>query len=160
VDLGVCERRKLSVNVAKRKVMRLTRNDNVDDIEMTLDGIRMEEVDCFIYLGVDIDRDGGMKNEMKHRVTEEEKVNGVLWKIWKGEGVSIDSKKYVREHISQDLIIAIIRFLILVPTLLYDGGVWAIAEDRRSMGVMEMRWMGAMCGVSIMYRVRNAEVWL
>jgi hypothetical protein len=106
-----------------------------------LDGIRVEEVDCFRYLGADIDRDGGMK----HRVTEGEKVNGVLWKIWKGEGVSNDAKRSMYESI-------------LVPTLLYDSGVWAIADDRRSMVVMEMRWMRAMCVVSIMYRVRNEEM--
>jgi hypothetical protein len=33
----------------------------------------MEEVDCFRYLGVDIDRDGGMKNEMKHNGLTERK---------------------------------------------------------------------------------------
>jgi hypothetical protein len=30
---------------------------------------------------VDIDRDGGMKSEMKHRVTEGKKVSGVLRKM-------------------------------------------------------------------------------
>jgi hypothetical protein len=58
----VCERRKLSVNVANSKVMRVTRNENVGDTEITLNGIRMEEVYYFRYLGVDIDRDGGMKS--------------------------------------------------------------------------------------------------
>jgi hypothetical protein len=43
-------------------------------------------MNCFRYLGVDIDGDGGMKSEMKHRVSEREKVSGVLSKIWKGEG--------------------------------------------------------------------------
>jgi hypothetical protein len=38
----------------------------------------MEEVECFRYLGVDIDRDGGMKSEMKHSVSEGEKVSGCL----------------------------------------------------------------------------------
>jgi hypothetical protein len=49
----VCEMSKLSVNVAKSKVMRVTKNGNVGDIEITLNIIRMEEVDCFRYLGVD-----------------------------------------------------------------------------------------------------------
>jgi hypothetical protein len=30
----------------------------------------MEEVECFRYLGVDIDRDGDIKSEMKHTVRE------------------------------------------------------------------------------------------
>jgi hypothetical protein len=36
---------------------------------------------------VDIDRDGPMKNEIKHKVSEGEKVTGVLRKIWKGAGM-------------------------------------------------------------------------
>jgi hypothetical protein len=79
----VCKRRKLSVNVTKSKVMRVTRNENAGDIEITLNLIRMEEVYCFRCLGVDIDRDGAMKSEIKHRVTEGEKVSGVLKKMWK-----------------------------------------------------------------------------
>jgi hypothetical protein len=47
-------------------VTRATRKDNVGVIDITLNGIRMEEVDSFRYLGVDIDRDEGMKSEMKH----------------------------------------------------------------------------------------------
>jgi hypothetical protein len=43
----------------------------------------MKEVDCFKYLGVDIDRDGRIKSEIRFRVSEGEKVNGVLKKIWK-----------------------------------------------------------------------------
>jgi hypothetical protein len=55
--------------------------------------IRMEEVDCFRYLGVDTDRDGGMEIQMKHGVTEGEKVSGVLKNIWRGEGMSRDANR-------------------------------------------------------------------
>jgi hypothetical protein len=41
------------MNVSKSKVMIVTRRENVGDIYITLNGIRMEEVDCFRYLGVD-----------------------------------------------------------------------------------------------------------
>jgi hypothetical protein len=45
---------------------------------------------------------------------------------------------------------------ILVPTVLYGNEVWAAsAEDRRRMGVIEMKCTRTMCGVSI----RNEEVW-
>jgi hypothetical protein len=43
-------------------------DENVDDFDATLNVIRMEEVDCFRYVGVD--RSGGIKNERKHRVSE------------------------------------------------------------------------------------------
>jgi hypothetical protein len=48
---------------------------------------------------------------------------------------------------------------IVVPTLLYASEMWAtITEERRTMGVMEIKCMRAKCGVSIIDRVRNEEV--
>jgi hypothetical protein len=142
----VCERCKLSVNVAKSKVMRVTINENFGDIENTLNGIIMDKVDCFRYLGVDNDRVGGMKSEMKHRVTEGLKVSGVLKNIWKRAGISKDAKRSMHEGI-------------VVPKLLDGSEVWAAsAEDRKKMGVMEIKCMRAMCGVNIMCRIRNEEV--
>jgi hypothetical protein len=46
----VCERRKLSVNVAKNKVMRVTRTENADNLNITINGVRLEEVECLRYL--------------------------------------------------------------------------------------------------------------
>jgi hypothetical protein len=40
----ICERRKLSVNVAKCKVMSVTRRENVGNIAITLNKIRKQEV--------------------------------------------------------------------------------------------------------------------
>jgi hypothetical protein len=42
----------------------------------------MEEIVCFTYLWVNIDRDG-MKIEIKRRTSEKYKVNGVLKRISK-----------------------------------------------------------------------------
>jgi homoserine trans-succinylase len=46
----VCERRKLLVNIAKSKVKRVTKRENVGEIYITFNGIRKEEFDCFRYL--------------------------------------------------------------------------------------------------------------
>jgi hypothetical protein len=48
---------------------------------------------------------------------------------------------------------------IVVPKLLYGSEVSArSAEDRRRMGVMELKCMRSICAVSIMDIVRNQEV--
>jgi hypothetical protein len=66
--------------------------------------------------------------------------------MWKGEGLSIDSKRGMYEGI-------------VAPTLLYGSEVWATsAAERRRMEVMEMKFMRAICGVSIMNRVINEDV--
>jgi hypothetical protein len=60
----VCDRRKLSVNVAKSKKMRVTRRKNVNNLHITVNRVKMEEAECFKYLEVNIDRDCGVKSEM------------------------------------------------------------------------------------------------
>jgi hypothetical protein len=77
----VCERRKLSVKIAKNKIITVTRRENADGLNITVNGVRMGEVECFRYFA--IDRDGCMKSEMKHTVSEGDKVNSALRKIWK-----------------------------------------------------------------------------
>ena len=47
----VCERRKLRVNVGKSKVTRYSRYGNGDRMHMIQNGEPLEEVDCFKYLG-------------------------------------------------------------------------------------------------------------
>ena len=51
---GVCERRKLRVNVGNSKVMRCSRYGNGDRIHVILNGEPLEEVDCFKYLDLNI----------------------------------------------------------------------------------------------------------
>jgi ribosomal protein L28 len=45
----ICERRTFSVNVAKSKLMTVTISENVDNLNITANGVRMEEVQCFQY---------------------------------------------------------------------------------------------------------------
>ena len=47
----VCERRKLRLNVGKSKVMRCSWHGNGDRMHVILNGKPLEEVDCFKYLG-------------------------------------------------------------------------------------------------------------
>jgi hypothetical protein len=62
-------------------------------------------------------------------MTEGEKNSGVLKKIWNAKGMSGDAKISMYEGI-------------VVSTLLYDSEMWtASEEDRRRMGVMEMKCM-------------------
>jgi hypothetical protein len=96
-----------------------------------------------MFLGVDIDRDGGMKSEMKHRVSEGEKASGVLRKMSKGEVLSRDAKRGMYERI-------------VTPTLLYSSELWATGAAKRRL--MEIMCMKTMCEVRIMGRVRNENI--
>ena len=62
----VCERRKLTVNVGKNKVMRCSRYGNGDRMHMILNGEPLEEVDYFKYLGLQVAVDGGCERDVVH----------------------------------------------------------------------------------------------
>ena len=66
----VCERRKLRVNVGKSKVMRWSRYGNGCRIDVIMNGERLEEVDCFKYLGSQVAADGGCEIDVVHRMNE------------------------------------------------------------------------------------------
>ena len=67
---GVCERRKLKVNVGKSKVMRCSRYSNEGKIHLTLTGEQLEEVERSKYLGSQAAANGGCEREVAHRMNE------------------------------------------------------------------------------------------
>jgi hypothetical protein len=52
------------VNGAKSQVMKVRRRENGDDLDFTLNSTRIEEVNCFRYLGVDIEIDDDLTSEI------------------------------------------------------------------------------------------------
>ena len=61
MSLGVCERRKLRVNVGKGKVMRCPRHGNGDRMHVILNCEPLEDVDYFTYLGSQVAADEDVK---------------------------------------------------------------------------------------------------
>ena len=66
----VCERRKLTANVGKSKVMRYSRYGNGGRMHVILNGEPLEEVDYFKYLGSKVAADGGCDRDVVHRMNE------------------------------------------------------------------------------------------
>ena len=60
----VCDRRKLRVNLGKRKVMRCSRYGNGGRMHVILNSEQLEEVDCFKYLGSQVAADGGCEGDV------------------------------------------------------------------------------------------------
>ena len=65
----VCKRRKLRVNVVKRKVIRCSRYGNGDRMHVILNDEKLEEVD-FQYLGSQVASDGECGRDVVHRMNE------------------------------------------------------------------------------------------
>ena len=53
-------------------------NEEKNGVNINLNDRRMEEVETYRYLGVDISSDGGMGEEVNHRITEAKKEWGAL----------------------------------------------------------------------------------
>ena len=88
----VCRRRKLSVNETKSKIMKIGKNGEENRVNINLNDKRMEEVETYRYLGVDISNDGGMGEEVNHGTTEAKKAWGTLKDVWKENNISREVK--------------------------------------------------------------------
>ena len=71
------------MNKTKSKIMKIGKNGDENGVNSNLNDKRMEEVETYRYLGVDISSDGGMGEELNHRITEAKKAWGALKDVWK-----------------------------------------------------------------------------
>ena len=58
--------------------MKLSKSGEYGALNVPLNGEKMEELDCFRHMAVDLSSDGGMEVEWKHIVDEGRNVAGVL----------------------------------------------------------------------------------
>ena len=59
----MCKKRKLTTNVETRKVMKVSKTGDQNELNISLDGRGMEEVNAYRYLGVDVMNDRNMNEE-------------------------------------------------------------------------------------------------
>ena len=142
----VCRRRKLKVNVGKSKVMRCSKEVGGRQLNIVLNGERLEEVDSFKYLGSVISACSDSVKEVKSRVNEVAKVQGGLKVMFNSKSLSMQVKRRLYEGIA-------------IPTALYGAETWSMSvADKKRVNVAEMKCLRGMCGVTRMDRIRNEEV--
>ena len=64
----------------------------MDAPNISLNNSRMEEVECYRYLGVDVSSDDRTNEEVRQRIGEARKVSGTLQKVWKNRRKSKGGK--------------------------------------------------------------------
>ena len=147
----VCKRRKLKVNEGKSKVMVFERrkSDVIDfarpyrvseqcvmECKIDMDGVRLEEVKEFKYLGTMLCKYGSMEGEIRERAVQGRRVIGSLGRIMKGRSVSMEVKKGLRDSI-------------VIPTLTYASETWTWNEAQRSrVRAVEMSYLRGACGTT------------
>merc|ERR1712002_424994 len=143
---SVCRRWKLTVNAGKSKVMRIGKNGEEDEVNISLNGKRREEVEIYRSLGVDIANDSGIGEEVNHRIGEARRAWGALKDVWKKRHISREAKVGMYEGIIE-------------PSLLYGCETWVLkVQDRRRMEAGEMNCLRNICGHRRIDRVPNVEI--
>ena len=94
----VCERRKLSVNAGKSKVMRCSRYGNGGRMHVILNSETLEEEDCFKYLWSQVSADGGYGRDVVHRMNDGYRAWGALKSVLNNRGLGIKDKKCLYEE--------------------------------------------------------------
>ena len=142
----VCGRRKLKVNVTKSKTMKIGKNVEENEMNVHLNNRRMDEVDTYRYLGVDISNDSGMSEEVNHRIGEARKACGALKDLWKKRHISREAKVGMYEGIIE-------------PSLLYGCEAWTLKlHERKRIEAVEMNCLRNICGLRRIDRVPNVEI--
>ena len=96
----------LMQNAVILQVIRCSRYDNGGRMHVILNCERLEEVDCFKYLGSQVGADGGCERDVVHTINEGYRAWGALKSVLINGGVGIDTKKCLYEGV-------------IVPTALY-----------------------------------------
>ena len=90
--------------------------------------------------------DGGMGEEVNHRITEAKKAWGALKDVWKKRHISREAKVGMYEGIIE-------------PSLLYGCEVWSLkVRERKRMEAVEMNCLRNICGLTRIDRVPNVEI--
>ena len=79
----------LGIHSGKTKLLTVNITGNT---EIILGGKVLEEVDCFVYLGSIIDKQGGTDNDVKARISKARTAFLMLAKIWSSREYSIQTK--------------------------------------------------------------------
>ena len=112
---------------------------------MEVNGVRLEEVQAFKYLGATISEQGS-KPEIRNRIAQATAAIGKLQTIWKDKGITLRSK------------IRLMRSLV-TSIFLYACESWTLNKElERKICAFEMRCFRRLLGISYRDRVRNEEV--
>ncbi|KAE8676336.1 General transcription factor IIE subunit 1 isoform 3 [Hibiscus syriacus] len=129
------EEKGLRINIEKIEYLcsNFSGNQNDEDLEVCIEGHVLPTRDCFKYLGSMIHKDGGIDDDVTHRI----KAGWLKWRA--ATGVLCDKK--VPLKLKGNFYRMAIR-----PALLYGSECWAIKKDHvRMMEAAEMRMLRWTC---------------
>ncbi|KAE8722033.1 Phosphoenolpyruvate/phosphate translocator 2 isoform 2 [Hibiscus syriacus] len=142
------EEKGLRINIDKTEYLcsNFSRDQNEDDVEVCIEGHVLPSKDCFKYLGSMIHKDGGVDDDVTHRI----KAGWLKWRA--ATGVLCDKK--VPLKLKGKFYRMAIR-----PALLYGSECWATKKDHvRRIEASEMRMLRWTCGRTLWDMTTNSAI--
>src|SRR5215469_13781838 len=94
----------------------------------------LDQVDRFVYMGMELSTLGGMKMEIDHRLNVGNSALGGVMEAWKKGNRSMGKKRRIYE-------------CVVVPKVMYGSEVWVLnADDRHRLEVFKMNMKMKMRG--------------
>lgn len=112
------QKRKLKINPNKTKVMMIGKEQKQLNIELNQE--KIEQVEEYKYLGIWIEREGNIENEIKERINSAAKVYH-----------SINRSVIRKREISRKTKMTIYK-TVFIPTLVYGSESWVLNQSQRS----------------------------
>lgn len=135
----------MKMNKNKTKVMVISRDKR--ELHIQLEGVAIEQVTAFQYLGVTFEETGKQHTEINNRI---EKANKVYYAMSKG----FINKKEIRKQTKMKVFRAIYR-----PILTYGCESWVLTQpDRNRIQASEMKYLRRVKGITRRDRIRNVQV--
>jgi hypothetical protein len=120
--------------------------ENSDDRDVSLDGRVVPMNDIFQYLGLMLQSEGEIYEDVSHRI----RAGWVKWR--QASGILCDKK--VPNKLKGKFYITAIR-----PAMIYDAECWATkGKHIQKMSVAEMRMLRWICGHTRKDRIRNDDI--
>ena len=119
----ICRRKVLKVNAGKNKVMVLGGEEGLE-CEVCVDGIRLEHVSEFKYLGCVLDESGIDEGECSRKVASGRRVAGAIMCLVNAMSLQLECARVLHESL-------------LVPVLMYDSETMIKREKERSIRYQE-----------------------
>jgi hypothetical protein len=147
---SVMEGKGLRINISKTECIEyeFDEREQVDGTRsaMTISGVEVSEVESFKYLGSFVQKNGGLDEDVKHRI----KCGWMKWR--EASGVLCDKRIPIR--LKGKFYKSVVR-----PAMLYGSECWAVDKKiEQRMSVAEMRMLRWMSGVTREDRIRNEYV--
>ncbi|KAE8705185.1 28 kDa ribonucleoprotein [Hibiscus syriacus] len=142
------EEKGLRINIEKTEYLcsNFNGNQNDEDVEVCIEGHVLPSKDCFKYLGSMIHKDGGVDDDVTHRI----KAGWLKWRA--ATGVLCDKK--VPLKLKGKFYRMAIR-----PALLYGSECWATKKDHvRRIEAAEMRMLRWTCGRTLRDMTINSAI--